>query len=219
MSFICSSNNNIPRISQMVASLCLHYGPLIGHVGGEAYHDFPEPNAFTGNGVEADLRRLGFGYRAKYIHQTALMVAERGLGWLEGLRNPGGEEELMPQGGREGYRLAHAELLALQGVGPKVADCVALMGLGWSEAVPVDTHGQFHYTDERKYANNSGHSMANRSARLQIRQGQTQQSDESDVRRSGQQVSLVMGKRGWVGAFGVVHRGSESVLPAASREG
>lgn len=42
--------------------------------------------------------------------------------------------------GHEGYRSAHEALLELQGVGPKVADCVSLMGLGWGEAVPVDTH-------------------------------------------------------------------------------
>lgn len=46
----------------------------------------------------------------------------------------------MTPAGRDGYREAHAALLALQGVGPKVADCVCLMGLAWDEAVPVDTH-------------------------------------------------------------------------------
>lgn len=38
------------------------------------------------------------------------------------------------------YRHAHEQLLTLSGVGPKVSDCVCLMGLGWSESVPVDTH-------------------------------------------------------------------------------
>ena len=42
--------------------------------------------------------------------------------------------------GREGYRHAHGEIVKLSGVGPKVADCICLMGLGWGEAVPVDTH-------------------------------------------------------------------------------
>jgi len=72
------------------------------------------------------------------------------MGWLDGLRNPespslgcvaqtGGD---MKAGGREGYRDAHERLLELQGVGPKVADCICLFGLGWGEAVPVDTHGK-----------------------------------------------------------------------------
>ena len=34
--FICSSNNNIARISQMVHKLCYNYGPLLGHLEGEA---------------------------------------------------------------------------------------------------------------------------------------------------------------------------------------
>jgi N-glycosylase/DNA lyase len=111
----------------------------------------PPPQALTADDVEGRLRSLGFGYRAKYIHQTALIVAkEREQGWLDSLRNPespvlGVEpvpgDEMKPEG-RQGYRYAHEQLLGLQGVGPKVADCVCLMGLGWGEAVPVDTHGE-----------------------------------------------------------------------------
>ena len=166
--FICSSNNNIIRISQMVRcstqieylvlsdtilqmeKLCIHYGPEVGHVGAKTFHDMPSPSALVAPGVEAHLRQLGFGYRAKYLHRTAVMLAEeRGVDWLDCLRNPespilGAKPfdagEMLPAG-RKGYRRAHEELLALQGVGPKVADCICLMGLGWGEAVPVDTHG------------------------------------------------------------------------------
>ncbi|KAH8732660.1 DNA glycosylase [Phaeosphaeriaceae sp. PMI808] len=147
--FICSSNNNISRIAGMVHNLCLHYGPLIAHIDQTPYHDFPTPDALSGPDVEAHLMKLGFGYRAKYIAKTARIVSqEKGLQWLQDLTNPecpqfgtdkkpGGE---LLQGGREGYRKAHEELLILHGVGPKVADCVCLFGLGWSESVPVDTH-------------------------------------------------------------------------------
>lgn len=148
--FICSSNNNISRISGMVHNLCLHYGPLIGHIDDIPYHDFPTPQSLCKPDVEEHLRNLGFGYRAKYIAKTARIVAEEkgGLAWLEALSNPEYPQfgieprptgELL-EGGREGYRKAHEELLVLQGVGPKVADCVCLFGLGWLESVPVDTH-------------------------------------------------------------------------------
>ncbi|KAK4990506.1 8-oxoguanine glycosylase ogg1 [Elasticomyces elasticus] len=146
--FICSSNNNIIRISQMIHKLCVEYGPLIGELDGLPYHDFPAPGTLAQDGVEARLRALGFGYRAKYLAQTARMLLEKGDAWLDSLRNPerpvlgvkAGDGGDWREEGREGYRRAHDELLALQGVGPKVADCVCLMGLGWGEAVPVDTH-------------------------------------------------------------------------------
>ncbi|KAJ0168115.1 N-glycosylase/DNA lyase [Colletotrichum tanaceti] len=151
--FICSSNNNISRISQMrslltliqVHKLCIYYGPLIGHIGDEPFHDFPPPEALTGSSVEAHLRELGFGYRAKYIAQTAsIIVNERPRGWFEGLTNPENPcFRKTPEGSRlpqNTYKEAHEKLLQLAGVGPKVADCVCLMGLGWGEAVPVDTH-------------------------------------------------------------------------------
>ncbi|KAL7629266.1 8-oxoguanine glycosylase ogg1 [Parahypoxylon ruwenzoriense] len=128
-----------------VHKLCLHYGPLIGHIGDEAFHDFPTPQALTGKGVETHLRELGFGYRAKYIAETARIVSEdRSEGWLETLTNPdnptwsltGTASAVEPPT----YKYAQEQLLILSGVGPKVADCVCLMGLGWAEAVPIDTH-------------------------------------------------------------------------------
>lgn len=145
--------------------LCVHYGPLIGHIGDQAYHDFPPPSALTGRDVEARLRELGFGYRAKYIYQTAVMVAnDHEEGWLDTLRNPecpafGGKA--LPgneavEWGRQGYKDAHAKLVGLQGVGPKVADCVCLMGLGWGEAVPVDTHGMRPFRTMFSFGNATG---------------------------------------------------------------
>ena len=130
--------------------LCVAYGPLIGRLEAKPYYDMPPPAALSGEGVESHLRQLGFGYRAKYISQTAAMISREDQSWLDNLRNP--ESPIMGSkvapagemlsGGRQGYRAAHEKLLALQGVGPKVADCVCLMGLGWGEAVPVDTHGK-----------------------------------------------------------------------------
>lgn len=124
--------------------LCIHYGPFIGHVGNEPIHDFPTPEALSGSKVESHLRELGFGYRAKYIAQTARVIAkEKPDGWLETLRNPESAmktSENIALDNIPTYKAAHEELLALTGVGPKVADCVCLMGLGWGESVPVDTH-------------------------------------------------------------------------------
>lgn len=163
ISFICSSNNNISRISQMVLinilddyfspanipqvlKLCKYYGPPIGQIGDEAFHDFPGPQALVGEKVEAHLRELGFGYRARYIVETARLVSEdKPEGWLESLANPGNPGWLQAKPSSDDaqvstYKYAHEQLLLLSGVGPKVADCVCLMGLGWGEAVPVDTH-------------------------------------------------------------------------------
>lgn len=131
--------------------LCVHYGAFVGDFESRSYFDLPSPAALSDPQVEAHLRELGFGYRARYLHQTALIVFQQHEpGWLDTLRNPespvmgrtiGFAGEMLP-GGRPLYRFAHNELLGLQGVGPKVADCVCLMGLGWGEAVPVDTHGR-----------------------------------------------------------------------------
>ncbi|KAG0948507.1 hypothetical protein G6F57_011608 [Rhizopus arrhizus] len=129
--FICSSNNNIARITQMVQKLCVEFGEKIARLEEEDYYDFPTLDRLVGDGVEKRLRELGFGYRAKYIANTAKKLnadhPDLGEKWLHSLR-------------KVDYKEAKEELMKFQGVGPKVADCVCLMSLDHPESIPVDTH-------------------------------------------------------------------------------
>ncbi|KAG8759542.1 8-oxoguanine glycosylase ogg1 [Serendipita sp. 396] len=140
VSFICSSNNHIGRITKMVQSLCTAFSDELcslstPHDGEEtsttvSYHPFPTPKQLADDGVAAKLRELGFGYRAEYVQRTAQILCEEHEdpeAYLKSLRDLPVEE-------------ARTELLKLCGVGPKVADCVLLMSLDKKAVVPVDTH-------------------------------------------------------------------------------
>lgn len=113
----------------MLNRMCERYGSPLGEVGGVTYYAFPPLVALGGTKVETTLRELGFGYRAGYVQRSAQIITEElgGETWLQSLRT-------VP------YGVARSELQRLPGVGPKVADCVCLMGLDKLEAVPVDTH-------------------------------------------------------------------------------
>ncbi|XP_052789177.1 uncharacterized protein LOC128223804 isoform X2 [Mya arenaria] len=127
-SFICSSNNNISRITSMVEKLASNYGEKIMELDGQEYFSFPQVSSLAKDGVEERLRTLGFGYRAKYIQRSAeYIIAQGGEKWLYDLREMD-------------YPDAKASLLKLCGVGAKVADCVLLMCLDKPGAIPVDTH-------------------------------------------------------------------------------
>lgn len=135
LSFLCSQNNGIGRITKMVRHLKERYGSHAGSLGssdGEhvvRLHSFPTaPQLVDAHVKESDLRAAGFGYRAAYLVQAANAVASGRLD-LDAL----GATAL-------GYEQAWNELMKLSGVGPKVADCVALTGLGHMEAFPIDTH-------------------------------------------------------------------------------
>jgi len=129
ISFICSSNNNVKRISKMCDNLTKEFGNYINEYQGMKYYSFPSPEQLAGDDVESKLRQLGFGYRAKYIYQTACKMTngELSLDRLNKLRD-------------DDYETAHEYLLQLSGVGPKVADCICLMALDKHDIVPVDTH-------------------------------------------------------------------------------
>lgn len=113
----------------MVAALKKHYGKLIAVIDGVAFlYSFPNPEALTGSMVEAELRQLGFGYRAGYFSlvSDAIVTGALDLSTI--------------QAEKCDYAEAWRTLMTIKGVGPKVADCIALTGLGHLEAVPIDTH-------------------------------------------------------------------------------
>ena len=95
-------------ITSMVEKLCERYGDPITQYGGRTFHSFPTITALSADGVESELRQLGFGYRARYIGETARQLRQRGgETWLHGLREAN-------------YPDCHAELRKLCGVGAKV---------------------------------------------------------------------------------------------------
>ena len=107
-SFLCSSNNNISRITGMIERMCSQYGEQLLEFAGQKYYSFPSVDKLCQPGVEHKLRQLGFGYRAEYIAESARQIRSNGGDlWLHNLRQ------------RE-YKEAHAELMKLPGVGRKV---------------------------------------------------------------------------------------------------
>ena len=121
-SFICSSYNNIKRIEGIIERLAQAYGAPASFNGFRGCA-FPRPEVLA-KVPERRLRELGLGFRAGYLRATARRVAEGKLP-LEMLR-------------RSDYPTTKAALMRCDGVGEKVADCVALFGLQKYEAFPID---------------------------------------------------------------------------------
>ena len=122
VSFICSANSNIPRISWTMNTLSREYGEPL-ELDGYVHHSFPTPERLAEAG-EMSLRALKMGFRAKYVAEAAEKVAA-------------GEIELAPLHGQS-YDAAKAVLMSLNGVGEKVADCVLLFSLDKMSAFPID---------------------------------------------------------------------------------
>ncbi|KAF0686734.1 Aste57867_21482 [Aphanomyces stellatus] len=127
-SFICSSNNNISRIQQLVNKLRVHFGDKMCSHSDVDWYAFPTVDQLKAID-EADLRSLGFGYRAQFIVKSATILHEvGGTAYLDSLRR------------HDDPAHVQTELQQFAGVGRKVADCVALFSLDKLEAIPIDTH-------------------------------------------------------------------------------
>ncbi|KNZ50956.1 hypothetical protein VP01_4155g1 [Puccinia sorghi] len=192
VSFICSANNNIPRISLMVNKLCATFGNLMPRpplgitlpneqerqsvqashpsLATKDMYSFPSAKRLSEGDVADKLKHLGFGYRANYVHKSSLKLCEiaqeaRHLkhwpGFMEDSADNGKKDEeevtatdsmsenrcrFEPEDflaflASQPYEVAHSKLVhQFPGVGPKVADCICLFGLGFVHVVPVDIH-------------------------------------------------------------------------------
>ena len=122
VSFVCSPLNNVKRITLMLSNLCRQYGEE-KQAFGVTEHLFPSPDQVVDAG-EASLRKMGFGFRARFAVELAKAVHENGLD-LASLR-------------KKDYETARQELLQVHGIGEKVADCILLFSCDKLEAFPVD---------------------------------------------------------------------------------
>ena len=150
LGFLCSATKQIVQIKQMMALLAKRHGtpyahtslpnPSISqvlpkshcHITYDNDSNTPEYKFFMlptwgqlAEVSETELRACQLGFRARYIKGTADYIAEH-PGWLE-------HTATLP------YAEAKEALCTLPGVGEKIADCVALFGLGHQQAFPVDT--------------------------------------------------------------------------------
>ena len=123
ISFIISANNRIPQIKQVLRNICREYGKELAD-GGINYYGFPTTKELLA-ATPADLRRHKAGFRDKYIVAATQMVAS-------------GQLDINTHTKMPTSQLKKA-LLAVPGVGEKVAHCIMLFGYGRFDSFPIDT--------------------------------------------------------------------------------
>ena len=119
--YLLATNANVARIGKMVESVCDLFGDDLG-----ARHAFPTPSQILDGADRVCECRLGFR------EQRFIELAQR---VEDGEIDPEAIAEL-------DYERCVDELIGIKGVGPKVADCVALFAYGHLEAFPVDARIQ-----------------------------------------------------------------------------
>jgi N-glycosylase/DNA lyase len=122
--FILSSTKQIVQIRQCMEHLCRRLGTPVTCPGGTPWgFAFPAASAIAAV-EEPVLRECRMGFRAPYLLGAARAISDGRLD-LESLRT-------LPT------REARLQLMALHGVGRKIADCVLLFAYGRQDAFPAD---------------------------------------------------------------------------------
>ena len=128
LSFICSTANFIPNIMRSIATIARTWGePIQTPEGKVITHAFPKAAVLADLDPQEVAEKSGLEWRAANLVKVAKQVAAKPGGWLDDVA-------------QMDYASARGELMRLEGVGPKIADCVCLFAMWKDQAVPVDTH-------------------------------------------------------------------------------
>ena len=122
ISFIVSSNSNIPKIKSSLEKLCKKFGKSI-EFDGQEFFLFPKPKSIANASIN-EIIKCGVGYRAKFIKEAASMTYSKEIDF-EGLK-------------KSNYFETKESVCSIPGVGNKVADCIMLFSLNKLEAFPLD---------------------------------------------------------------------------------
>ena len=152
ISFIISSNNNIPRIKWIIERLSQKHWTEIDR-NWQTYYTFPTPQQLKDVSI-SDYRKLWLWFRDVRLYETTRMVLERKID-LNSLY-------------QKDTQTVKNELLNLSWIWPKVADCILLFSdLKRLEVFPIDVRVRrvmnqlyIHNPDETKVNKNQIQKLA-----------------------------------------------------------
>ena len=135
-SYILATNANLPRIKNMVETVCLTFG----HELDDGLFSFPSPEQILDKAHFA--QTCGLGYRCPRFLEFARHVHRGELDF----------DEIK----RMSYAECHPYLKHFDGIGDKVADCVSVFCFDHLEAFPIDARigkaleQRYHFTGSYK---------------------------------------------------------------------
>ena len=145
ISYIISANNNIPRIKKIINNISKQFGEEVGFEENK-YYLFPSIEQLSKGNLE-DFKAAGAGFRDIRIYNTTQAIYSGSFS-LDNLYEIEAIDEL------------EKELLKLDGVGPKVANCIMLFALKRFDVFPIDVWVRrvmndlyIHAKDENKINN------------------------------------------------------------------
>lgn len=122
ISFIVSSNSSIQNIRLTLQRLSKKFGKKVIFEGKEFFL-FPRMEELA-SATKTELLSCGLGYRAKFVKKAALAIMQNQIDF-DFLK-------------KTNYHAAKTSLLAVDGIGNKVADCILLFSLEKLDAFPLD---------------------------------------------------------------------------------